>query len=129
MNQTANVMVRDLAGTGNAYGQNNPAFSQVASGWPCRVSILGVPVDLEFRAKDKLGIAFRKVLMRPWFLDQSPDGSYVPNHVYQSLTYNTEPLTNSHWLQIATQMYDIFEMRNPGGLNHHLEISCRVILV
>lgn len=125
----ANILARDLAGSGNAYGVNNPSFTTLFTGWPCRVGILSVPADKEFLAKSKEHIAFRKVLMRPWFQDQSPDGSYQPDHVYNSVTYNTEPLTSDNWLQINGENYNIFELRNPSLLFHHFEALCRVIEV
>jgi hypothetical protein len=129
LNQVATVMARDLAGSGDAYGQNSPAFSALASNVACRLSTLAVPPDLQFRARSEEDIAFRKVILRPWFQDPAPDGSYVPNHGVGATTYNTQPLTPEHWFQINGEMYDIFELRNPGGMNHHLEASCRVIEV
>jgi hypothetical protein len=127
LNQTASVMVRDVSGA-DGYGQANPAFTTVATGVPCRISTAAVPSDKEFLAKFKMDIAYKKVLLRPWFLDPAPDGSYVPNHVVGATTYNTEPLTHDHWFQIDGQNFDIFELHNPGGMNHHLEAWCRLIL-
>lgn len=129
LNQVASVMARDLTGTGNAYGQNSPTFSTLATNVPCRFATLSVGSDKEFLAKSKEDIAFRKVFLRPWFQDQAPDGSHVPNHVIGATTYNTQPLTHDHWLEIAGEMYDIFELRNPGGMNHHLEALCRIVEV
>jgi hypothetical protein len=129
LNATLAVLERDLAGSGNAYGLNNPSFTTLFEGWPCRVATMAVPPDREFLAKSKEHIAFRKVFLRPWFADQSPDGSYQPNHVIGATTYNTEPLTSDNWLLIAGENYNIFELRNPGLLFHHLEASCRVIEV
>jgi hypothetical protein len=126
---TATVMQRDLAGTGDGYGLNSPSFTALATGVPCRVGILGVPPDKEFLAKSKEHIAFRKVLLRPWFADPSPDGSYQPNHAVGATTYNTEPLTGFNWFLIDGEMYNIFELRNPSFLFHHFEALCRVIEV
>lgn len=126
---TLAVMARDLTGTGNKYGLNSPSFTSLALGVACRVAILNVPSDREFLAKSKEHIAFRKVFLRPWFQDPSPDGSYQPEHVYESVTYNTKPLTSDHWFQINGEMYNIFELRNPSLLFHHFEASCRVIEV
>jgi len=128
LNQVAAILSRDAPGSGDKYGQNSPVFATIASGVKCRYATLSqVPTDEEFLAKSKEAIAFRKVYLRPWFADASPDGSYQPNHVYESTTYNTEPLTHDNWLQINGENYDIFELRNPGGLYHHFECLCRVI--
>jgi hypothetical protein len=129
LNAVATVMQRDLAGTGDKYGKNSPTFSTVGAPLPCRVGILSVGTDRELLAKSKEDIAFRKVLLRPWFVDQSPDGSHQPNHTVGGTTYNTQPLTHNHWFQINGEMYDIFELRNPGLLFHHFEALCRVIEV
>jgi hypothetical protein len=45
------------------------------------------------------------------------------------VTYNTQPLSHLHWLLINGENYDIFEVRNPGGRNHHVEALCRLIEV
>ena len=129
LNLIASVLVRDLAGTGDAYGKNSPTFTTIATGIPCALGLLSVGTDREFLAKSKEGVAFRKVLLRPWFQDQSPDGSRVPYWVYQTVTYNTQPLSHLHWLLINGENYDIFEVRNPGGRNHHVEALCRLIEV
>ena len=129
LNSGSSVLARDLTGTGNGYGQNNPTFSTLATGVACRVGILSVGTDRESLAKSKEDIAYRKVFLRPWYQDAAPDGSYLPNHVVGATTYNTEPLTHDHWLQINGEMYDIFELRNPSGLNHHLEALCRIVEV
>ena len=129
LNLTATVQVRDLAGSGDAYGKNSPTFSTVATGIACAIGLLSVGTDREYLAKSKEGIAFRKVLLRPWYQDASPDGSWVPYHVVSAVTYNTEPLSHDHWLLINGENYDIFEVRNPGGRNHHFEALCRLIEV
>lgn len=129
LNKFATVLTRSTQG-GDGYGQADPTFTPVDVGVPCRVSVAMAGTDIELRAKSKEDIAFRKVYIRPWFLDASPDGSYVPNHAVGGVTYNTQPLTHDHWLQIDSQMYDIAEEpRNPGGLNHHLELVCRIVEV
>lgn len=128
LNKLAAVMTRDVSG-GDGYGQADPSFATVATGVPCRISTASVSSDMEFRAKSKEDIAFKKVFLRPWFLDPSVDGSYAPNHVVNGVTYNTQPLTHGHWLQIDGDMYDIYELHNPGGLDHHLEVLCRMVLV
>jgi hypothetical protein len=125
----ASVLVRDLSGTGDAYGKNSPTFSTIATGVKCAVIFQSVPADREFLAKSKEGIAFRKVLLRPWYVDASPDGSWVPQHVYNGTTYNTKPLSHAHWLLINSENYDIYEVRNPGWQNHHFEALCRLIEV
>ncbi len=127
LNSVASVLARDLTGTGNKYGANSPTFTTLASGVACRVGILSVGTDRELLAKSKEDVAFRKVYLRPWYQDQSPDGSSLPNWVYNSVTYNTQPLTHDHWFLIDGENYDIFELRNPGLLYHHLEALCRII--
>jgi hypothetical protein len=113
LNQLATVMVRDVSGA-DGYGQANPTFSTIATGVPCAVDIDKVPSDKEFLAKSKEAIEYKMVFMRPWF-----DGS-------------GNPLSHDHWLQITvngnTNMYDIFQIHDPGGLGHHLEVECRLLI-
>ncbi len=112
LNQLANVLVRTSSSAGG-YG-GTATFTAVATGVPCRVATDNVPTDVEFLAKSKEGIAYKKVFMRPWF---DSDGN---------------PLSHDHWLQIDvngnTDMYDIFQIHDPGGVGHHLEVECRLIL-
>ncbi len=138
---TADILTRDISGD-DKRGMANPAFTTVASAIPCRVSVNhGVPRGKEERAKSKLAIAYRKVFMRPWFLDASPDGSYIPYWVHSGTTYNTKPLTHEHWLLVPSAtvensnnqatpgaMYDIINIDNPGHANHHLEVWSQVVL-
>ena len=113
LNNVATIMTRSTAG-GDGYGQNSPNFTPVATNVPCRVDTDLVPKDKEFLAKSKEAIAYKVVLMRPWF-----DGS-------------GNPLTHDHWFQITvggnTNMYDIYQIHDPGGIGHHLEVECRLIL-
>lgn len=128
LNKVGVIKERTTSGYGG-YG-GTPSLSTVGATAKCRYATLAsVPTDIEFRSKSKEAIAFRKVFLRPWFVDQSPDGSYEPSHVIGPDTYNTQPLRPTHWLLIENEMYDIYELRNPGGLYHHFEACCRVIEV
>jgi hypothetical protein len=114
---TADVLTRDASpagSSGDAYGLSDPAFTTVDTGVPCRVSSNPVGTDKEMMARMKEDIAYKKVFMRPW---------YDPN--------NRNPLSHDHWLRIygydTSSLYDIFEIRDPGGMGHHLEIDCRLV--
>ncbi len=108
--ETAQVMTRNASSAGG-YG-GTQSFTAVGTPVPCRVSTGSAGIGKEMRAKSKEDIYFRRVFMRPW---------YDPSN---------NPLNHDHWrLQIAGVMYDIFDILNPGGMNHHLEVSCRVLAV
>jgi len=104
---TAQVMTRTASSAGG-YG-GTQSFTPVGAPVKCRVSTGAAGVGKEFRAKSKEDIYFRRVFMRPW-CDPS-----------------SKPLTHDHWLQIDGVMYDIFDILNPGGMNHHLEVWCRIL--
>jgi hypothetical protein len=102
LNTTADILTRDTTGD-DKRGMQNPTFTTIASGIPVRVSVgHGVPRGKEDRVKSKLAIGYRKVFMRPWFVDASPDGSFIPYWVVAGVTYNTRPLTHDHWLLIPS---------------------------
>ena len=142
LNTTADILVRDTS-SGDKRGMSSPAFTTVATGILCRVAEgKEVPRGKEELARSKIAIAYREVFMRPWFLDPSPDGSYIPFWVHSGTTYNKQPLTHDHWLLIPSatvrnsnnqatpgENYDIFDIDNPGLANHHLEIWSRLVQV
>jgi hypothetical protein len=111
LNQVATVMTRTASSAGG-YG-GTASFTTVGTGVPCAVHEDSVPTDKEFLAKSKEGIAYKKVFLRPWF------------------DTDNNPLTHDHWFQITvngnTNNYDIFQIHDPGGIGHHLEVECRVI--
>jgi hypothetical protein len=111
MNQVATVMTR-VASTAGGYG-GTASFTNLTPTWPCRVAEDSLPSDKEFLAKSKEGIAYKKVFGR----------LYVDS--------NGNPLNHDHWLQITmdgtTKNYDIFQIHDPGGMGHHLEVECRVV--
>ena len=107
LNATAQVMTRTASSAGG-YG-GTQTFTAVGTPVPCRVSTGAAGVGKEMRAKSKEDINFRRVFMRSW---------YDPSN---------NPLNHDHWLQIGGVMYDIFDILNPGGMNHHLEVWCRVL--
>ncbi len=141
LTSTADVMTRNTS-PGDKRGISDPAFTTVATGIRCRVAANKIaPKGKEDRAKMKLSIAYREVFLRPWFLDPSPDGSYIPYTVVGGITYNTQPLTHNHWLLIPSstsvnvngdaipgEQYDITEIDNPGLMHHHLEVACELVL-
>ena len=138
---TADILIRNGA-VGDKRGISDPTFITIDTGIPCRVAPNKVaPKGKEDRGKAKLAIAYREVYLRPWFVDPSPDGSYVPYTVVASVTYNTQPLTHDHWLLIPSstavnsngepipgEYYDIEEIDNPGLAHHHLEVMCELVL-
>ena len=111
MNQVATVMTRTTSAPGG-YG-GTASFTNLTPTWACRVAEDSVPTDKEFLAKSKEGIAYKKVFGR-LYLDS-----------------NGNPLNHNHWLQITmdgtTKNYDIFQIHDPGGMGHHLEVECRVV--
>jgi head-tail adaptor len=138
---TADILTRDTTGD-DPRGMASPSFTTIASGIACRLAEgRGTPRGKKERAKDKLAFMFHEVFMRPWFLDASPDGSYIPYWVNGGKTYNTQPLTQDHWLLIPSAsaintnnqaapgaMYDITDIDNPGAANHHIEVWCQVLV-
>jgi hypothetical protein len=99
---TADILTRDTS-AGDSRGISSPVFTTIATAIACRVTAdQAAPRGMELRAKSKQNVAFRQVFMRPWFLDASPDGSYIPNAVVGGTTYNTQPLTHDHWLRIPS---------------------------
>ncbi len=141
LNTTADILTRDTSGD-DKRGMADPTFTTVATAVACRVSTDKiVPRGKEERAKAKLNVAYREVHMRPWYLDPSPDGSYIPYWVSGGVTYNTQALTHDHWLLIPSatvknsnnqatpgQMYDVMSIDDPGNMHHHIELLCQVIV-
>ena len=139
---TADVLIRDTS-AGDKRGMSSPSFTTIASAIACRVAEgKEVPRGKEQLAQSKVGIAYREVFMRPWYLDPSPDGSYFPYWVKGGTTYNTQPLTHDHWLLIPSATvknsnnqatpgayYDIFDIDDPGLAHHHIEIWSRLVMV
>ncbi len=146
LTMSVDVLSRDTA-AGDKRGLSDPSFTTIGTNWPCRISgsMKLVGIGKEQRAKSKEAIAFREVFMRPWYADQSPDGSFQPYAVDSGTTYNTQPLTHDHWLLSPSsailnangeptpgQEFDIFEIDplfNQDGSLHHLEVWCRLIFV
>jgi hypothetical protein len=141
LTSTADILSRDTS-VADKRGMSDPTFTTIATGIPCRVGVgKAASKGKEERSKTAIAIAYREVYMRPWFLDPSPDGSFVPYTVVGGFTYNTVPLTHNHWLLIPSstavnsnnqpipgEEYDILEIDNPGLAHHHLEISCELVL-
>jgi hypothetical protein len=138
---TFDVLTRDTTGD-DKRGMASPAYTTVASNIACRLmEASGTPRGKKERAKAKTAFMYHAVFMRPWFLDPSPDGSYIPYWVDGGTTYNTKPLTQDNWLLIPSasvensndqatpgSYYDITDIENPGGANHHLEVWCQVLV-
>ena len=143
---TLDVLIR-TPGSGDGYGLAPTGFETLATNVPCFVaSGSTVGKGKELRAKSKETIAYREVFMRPWYLDPSPDGSYVPYWVVDGTTYNTKPLTHEHWLLVPSsaalnangqatpgEYYDVFDVQpiydteNPAAVVHHLEVWCQLV--
>lgn len=124
---SATVLVRDIADTADAYGTSDPTFSNATPGSgsgfggttlnsvnpaPCRVA-LGKGKVKEFKSDKKVAVNYREVFMRPWY---DSTGKLIGPH---------------HWLQISgvdgtSILYQIIQVDNPSGLNHHLEVWCEI---
>ena len=115
---SATVLVRDANVTADAYGTSNPAFTNATPGTnnvnptPCRVS-LGKGRAKEFKDTKKVAVNYREIFMRPWY---DSNGGLIGPH---------------HWLQVTgpdgtNVMYQIFQVDNPGGMGHHLELWCQL---
>lgn len=140
LTSTADVLTRDSSAA-DKRGISSPSFTTIATAIACRVGVgKAAPRGKEERSKTTIAIAYRVVYMRPWFLDPSPDGSYVPYAVVGGITYNTMPLTHNHWLLIPSstavnsnnepvpgEEYDIQEIDNPGLAHHHIEVACEIV--
>ena len=141
LTSTLDVLSRDTA-VGDKKGISDPAFTTIATGIPCRVAEgKAAQKGKEVDTKSTVAVAYREVYIRPWFLDPSPDGSFIPFTVVSGITYNTLPLTHNHWLLIPSstavnsnnepipgEQYDILDIDNPGLAHHHLEVFCKVVL-
>jgi hypothetical protein len=110
------VMVRDAGVTCDAYGTADPTFTTLATGIPCRVS-LGKGRAREWKSGKKIAVNYKCVFMRPFF---EPISGL--------------PLGPHHWLQVTSaeyatpQNYQIFQIDDPGLLQHHLEVWCELYL-
>lgn len=103
------VFVRSTSG-GDKYGVANAAFIQVnASPVPCYAS-LGKGRAKEWKQDLKIAKNYKCVFMRP-FVDT-----------------NGKALSHEHWLKINGQMYDVFQIDDPGLLGDHLEVWCELVI-
>ncbi len=140
LTSTLDILTRDTA-SGDERGISDPTFTTVATGVKCRVSVgKGVTKGKEESAKSNIALAYRMVYLRPWYLDASPDGSFVPFATVNNITYNTQPLTHHHWFLVPSstavnsnnepipgEQYDIQEIEDAGLVHHHLAVTCLVV--
>jgi hypothetical protein len=107
LNKTADVLMRPSGG--DTYGAQSNNLVKVGTAVPCRVS-LGKGRPHEAKTPLKSAKNYREVFMRP-FVDA-----------------NGNALSHKNWLQIEGLFYDILQVDDPGGLGHHLEVWCELIL-
>lgn len=92
-------------GSPDSDNHESQAFSTVASNIPCRVSTAALGRPKEYKTEKQASENYRTIFMRPY-----------------------AGLTPHHWLQIDGVLYNIFEIKNPSGLNHHFEIIAQVLI-
>lgn len=109
MNKTCEIL--ENQGTADSYGQKSnqvQSFPTIAT-VPCRVSTDAIGRPHEFKVEKKSSLAYSRIFMRPPVL---PGGAKLDSH---------------HWLKIDGDFYDIFEVENPAGLDHHYEVIAELI--
>ena len=130
LKHSADILVRNASGE-DKRGMADPTFTSVFTGWPCRDTTgKSIKRGREWFAQSKKAIIYHEVFMRPWYVDQSPDGSFQPNYVFGATTYNTQPLLHEHWLALNGEKHDIWEIDkvwNQDGSMHHLEVWTQVV--
>jgi hypothetical protein len=108
LNKVASIQAH-VAGSDD-YGSQGSTLVTLATGVPVRVS-LGRGRAHEFKADKQFALNYREVFMRPW---------------YDS---NGNLLSRLNWLLIDGELYNVYQVDNPGGLNHHLEVWCTLVIV
>lgn len=93
-------------GAVDAYGIESQSLTDpaniVESNVPCRISSGS---GREAKSGKQASVGSRKIYMRP--------RSYA--------------LTEHHWILLAGIYYNILDVENPSGMNHHLELSVEVV--
>jgi hypothetical protein len=108
LDSLADVLTKET-GTADDYGVSTHNFVTISSGVPCRVS-LGRGRAREDKSDKKTALNYREVFMRPYF---DPQGN---------------KLSHNNWLRINNQLYDVYQVDNPGEQNHHFEVWCTLVL-
>jgi hypothetical protein len=107
----ADCFILENQGGVDSYGQKSDqvrTFATIAV-IRCYVSTDAPGRPHEFKTDTRQSLDYARVFMR---VPSLPDD---------------EPLTTHHWLKIDDDYYDIFNILNPGMLNHHLEVICELI--
>jgi hypothetical protein len=125
LNAKCSIWKKATTGIADGYGIQSQNYILVKTDVPCRAD----PGDgKELDTEAAFGVQTYTFFMRPQMVD-TPE----------------EPLNIHHWLQVnqitsmtgvvttypldptVTPMHDIQNIKNPGQLNHHLEIQTRLI--
>ncbi len=109
MNGTCDILANQ--GAIDAYGQRSNQVQDfvVIATVPCYVSTDAPGRPHEYVVEKESSVDWTRVFMRPPAL---PGG---------------EPLTPHHWLRIENELYNVFNILNPGLLDHHYEVVCKVV--
>lgn len=107
LNKLADILIRPAGG--DAYGAQSNELVVVGTAVPCRVS-LGKGRAKELKTPLNAARNYREVFMRP-FTDASGN-----------------KLSRKNWLRIDGQIYDVYQVDNPGEEDHHYEVWCELIL-
>lgn len=103
MNKTCSIQHRDSTAPKDAYNQPSTALVSLEDGVPCRISTL--PGGREYKSDRNYSLSSSKVFMRP----------------------RSFAVTEHMTLVLDSVKYDILNVLNPGGLNHHLELIVQEI--
>lgn len=109
MNKTATILENQSAS--DDYGKK-PAQVQdftVIGTIPCFVSTDAPGRPHEYVVEKESSVDFSRVFMRVPVL---PGGVDLSTH---------------HWLKIGEDFYNVFNILNPGLLDHHLEVVCKIV--
>lgn len=107
---SADILLR-TPGAADEYGVAPSTFATVDSGISCRLSTVAKGRPKEYKSEKKFEVKYVTVFMRPWV--DPADGT---------------PLTHDHWFLINGQYYDIFQINDPSGIGHHLEVDCELVV-
>lgn len=111
LNKTCAILKNQSAKDG--YGQKSAQprdFTTILDNVRCRISTDAIGRPKEFKVEKKSSLSYVVIFMRPPAL---PGGAKLTPH---------------HWLKIEGQFYNIFEVKNPGGLNHHYEVISELVI-
>jgi head-tail adaptor len=103
MNKTCSIQARDANAPKDGYNQPSAALVSKEDTVPCRISVL--PGKKEYKSDRNYALGSAKVFMRP----------------------RAFAVTEHMVLVIDSRSYDILDVQNPSGMNHHLELIVQEI--